>query len=100
MASIQERRNKEGKLISFSIRVHRGRDAEGKQLKPYTTTFEVPSSWTEKSARKKAEAFAANFEKECKSGLRSDSRQKFSEYCDYAIELKVERSEAQHSYKI
>lgn len=91
MASIQERRNKEGKLISFSIRVHRGRDAEGKQLKPYTTTFEVPSSWTEKSARKKAEAFAANFEKECKSGLRTDSRQKFSEYCDYAIQLKVER---------
>lgn len=91
MANIQERRNKEGKLISFSIRVHRGRDAEGRQLKPYTATFEVKSTWTEKSARKKAEAFAANFEKECKSGLRTDSRQKFSEYCDYAIEMKVER---------
>ena len=42
MANIQERRNKEGKLISFSIRVHRGRGADGKQLKPYTTTFDVP----------------------------------------------------------
>lgn len=91
MASIQERRNKEGKLISFSIRVHRGRDADGKQLKPFTDTFEVKPTWTEKSARKKAEAYAATFEKECKEGLRSDNRLKFSEYCDYAIALKVER---------
>ena len=91
MASIQARRNKEGKLISYSIRVFRGRDAEGKQLKPYTDTFVVSPTWTEKTARKKAEAYAATFEKECKSGLRSDSRLKFSEYCDYAIDLKVER---------
>ena len=34
MANIQERRNKDGKLISYSIRVHRGRGAAGKQLKP------------------------------------------------------------------
>ena len=33
MANIQERRNKDGKLISYSIRVHRGRGADGKQLK-------------------------------------------------------------------
>lgn len=91
MANIQERRNKEGKLISFSIRVHRGRDSEGRQLKPFTATFKVKPTWTEKSARKRAEAFASVFEKECKTGLRSDSRQSFSEYCDYAIDLKVER---------
>ena len=30
MANIQERRNKDGKLISYSIRVFRGRDADGK----------------------------------------------------------------------
>ena len=41
MASIQERRDKDGNLISFSIRVHRGRGLDGKQLKPYTATFEV-----------------------------------------------------------
>lgn len=28
MANIQERRNKVGKLISYSIRVHRGRGAD------------------------------------------------------------------------
>ena len=41
MANIQEHRDKSGKLISYSIRVHRGRGADGKQLKPWTMTFEV-----------------------------------------------------------
>ena len=91
MANIQERRNKDGKLISYSIRVHRGRGADGKQLKPWTATFEVSPTWTEKSAKKRAEAFAATFEKECREGITSDSRQKFAAYCDYVIELKASR---------
>ena len=73
MANIQERRNKDGKLISYSIRVHRGRGADGRQLKPWTATFDVSPTWTEKSARKKAEAFAATFEKECREGVTTDS---------------------------
>lgn len=90
MANIQERRNKDGKLVSFSIRVHRGRGADGKQLKPWTATFDVSPTWTEASARKKAAAFAATFEKECKEGVTSDSRQKFAAYCDYVITLKAQ----------
>ena len=96
MANIQERRDKSGKLISYSIRVHRGRGADGKQLKPWTATFDVQPTWTEKSARKKAEAFAATFEKECKSGTISDTRQRFDAYCDYVIALKESRG-AKHS---
>ena len=96
LANIQERRNKDGKLISYSVRVHRGRGPDGKQLKPYTATFEVSPTWTEKSARKKAEAFAATFEKECREGTISDSRLKFAEYCDYVIGLKEQRG-AKHS---
>ena len=91
MANIQERRDKSGRLISYSIRVHRGRGADGKQLKPWTATFEVSPTWTEKSARKKAEAFAATFEKECREGVTSDSRLKFEEYCNYVIGLKEQR---------
>ncbi|MBQ8332812.1 MAG: tyrosine-type recombinase/integrase [Clostridia bacterium] len=91
MANIQERRDKSGKLISYSIRVHRGRDANGNQLKPYTATFTVEPTWTEKSARKKAEAFAATFEKECRAGTVSDTRQTFGKYCAYCIDLKEER---------
>lgn len=96
MANIQERRNKDGKLVSFSIRVHRGRGTDGKQLKPYTATFDVQPTWTEASARKKAAAFAATFEKECKEGVTSDSRQKFAAYCDYVISLK-EQCGVKHS---
>lgn len=91
MANIQERRDKSGRLISYSIRVHRGRDAEGKQLKPYTTTFTVEPTWTEKSARKRAEAFAANFERDCREGTISDNRQTVQEYTNYCIDLKAER---------
>ena len=91
MANIQERRDKSGKLISYSVRVHRGRGPDGHQLKPWTATFEVSPTWPEKSARKKAEAFAATFEKECRMGLTSDSRQRFDQYCDYVIELKKSR---------
>lgn len=96
MANIQERRDKTGKLISYSIRVHRGRGADGKQLKPWTATFDVAPTWTEKSARKKAEAFAATFEKECREGTRTDNRQKFEPYCVYVIALKEQRG-AKHS---
>ena len=91
MANIQERRDKSGKLISYSIRVHRGCGADGKQLKPWTATFEVSPTWTEKSARKKAEAFAATFERDCKEGIKSDSRQRFDAYCNYVIDLKESR---------
>ena len=96
MANIQERRDKTGKLISYSVRVHRGRGPDGKQLKPWTATFDVSPTWTEKSTRKKAEAFAATFEKECREGITTDSRQKFGPYCEYVIKLKEERG-AKHS---
>jgi len=91
MANLQERRNKDGKLISYSIRVHRGRGADGRQLKPYTTTFDVLPTWSEKTARKKAEAFANVFEKECRDGIKADNRQRFDGYCDYVIALKEQR---------
>lgn len=96
MANLTERRDKSGRLISFSIRVHRGRGLDGKQLKPWTATFTVKQNWTEKSARKKAEAFAATFEKECRDGVTTDSRLRFSEYCNYCIDLKEQRG-AKHS---
>lgn len=97
MANIQERRSKDGKLISYSIRVHRGRGPDGKQLKPWTATFEVSPTWTEKSAKKKAEAFAATFEKECREGVTTDSRQKFGPYCEYVINLKEQLGTVKHS---
>lgn len=97
MANIQVRRDKDGKLVSFSIRVFRGRDKDGKQLKPWTETFDVEPTWTEKSARKKAEARAAVFEMECRSGLTSDTRLRFDEFTNYVLGLKEERGLIKHS---
>ncbi|HIT29576.1 MAG TPA: helix-turn-helix transcriptional regulator, partial [Candidatus Scatomorpha stercoravium] len=96
MANLTPRYNKDGRLISYSIRVHRGRGADGKQLKPWTATFDVAPTWSAKTARKKAEAFAATFEKQCREGLTSDGRKKFAEYCDYVLALKEQRG-AKHS---
>ena len=53
MANIQPRRNKDGKIISYSIRAYKGRDINGKQLKPYTMTFKPNPKWSER--KKQAE---------------------------------------------
>lgn len=46
-----------------------------------------------KKRKKKAEAFAATFEKECREGITSDSRQKFQDYAEYVLELKERRGD-------
>ncbi len=94
MANLQPRRDKTGKLVSYSIRVFRGRGADGRQLKPWTATFDVAPTWSEKTARKKAEAFAATFEKQCREGLSSDTRQTFEQYAEYVLVLKEQRGDA------
>ena len=97
MANIQERRDKDGKLVSYSIRVFRGRDADGKQLKPWTATFEVKPTWKEDAARKKAEAFARDFERDCRNGVTTDTRLRFDEYALYVIGLKEKNNKIKHS---
>ena len=57
MANIQERRDKSGKLISYSVRVHRGRGPDGKQLKPWTATFEVSPHLDGEERTKKGRGF-------------------------------------------
>lgn len=89
MANLRPCRNKEGKLISYRIRIYRGRDAMGKQLKAFTTTFQVKPTWSEKSALKKAEAYAAVLEEQVKRGMISDDRRRFDEYCAYVLEQKA-----------
>lgn len=96
MANIQERRNKEGKLISYSIRVHRGRNSEGKQLKPFSITFDIPEGWKEERAFKEANKQAILFEKQCREGTAPDSKQTFEVYANYVLELK-ERTGIKHS---
>lgn len=96
MASIQARRNKEGTLISYSIRVYKGRDPEtGKQLKPYATTWRPPQGWGEKRAEREARRQAVLFEKQCRDGFCPEEKQTFAAYAEYFLRLK-ERTGTKH----
>jgi len=88
MANIQAKYNKDGKLISYRIRVFRGRDESGKQLKPYVTTFKIEPTWSAATAEKKARNFAANYERDCKEGKVTDNRQTFRSYAEYVLNEK------------
>ena len=71
MATITPRKNKDGALISYAIRAYVGRNADGKQLFE-NTTFSVDPKWKEATARKKAEAYAATFERDIRNGVLSN----------------------------
>lgn len=89
MANLQARKNKAGEIVSYSIRVYKGRDPEsGRQLRPYTSTWRVPEGWNEKRARREAERQAVIFEKECRDGAAADGRQTFAAYAEYVLALK------------
>lgn len=93
MANIREYYDKSGKLVSFYIKVYRGRDSSGKQLKPYTTTFKVDPDLTYKRAKKEAEKFALIFEEQCRQGKISTSAISLFDYMNYTIELKYKRNQ-------
>ena len=89
---IQERKNKEGKITSYRIRVFDHRDAQtGKQV---FRTLSVKYDDTKSAAwnKKNAEKQAIIFEKGISEQTTSDSRVTFDEYCDYAIRIKEQSS--------
>ena len=89
MASTRPIKDKNGVVSSYQIRVYRGRDVNGKQLKPYQTTWRVPEGMKNpRTIEKELKKFAAIFENECKAGLVSSDKKSFAEYADYFIKLK------------
>ena len=96
MAYIQSRKNKDGKIISWSVRVQRGYDKDGRQLKPYTATFKSDPDKTDKQNERALNKFAVEFEEKCRNGLVCDERQSFAKYAEYVIALK-ERSGLKHN---
>lgn len=95
MAYIQPRKDKNGNVISYSIRVFKGYAPDGEQLKPYTATFKPDKNKTARQNEKALNKFVVEFEEKCKSGLACDNRQTFAEYAEYVLALK-ERSGAKH----
>jgi len=89
MANIRPIKDKNGVVNSYQIRVYRGRDVDGKQLKPYSTVWKVPAGMkTARTIEKEVNKFAAIFENECKAGMVSSDKKTFAEYAAYVIELK------------
>lgn len=88
MASKTPMRNKNGELYAYQIRVYRGRDIEGKQLKPYSMVWHVPEGWRSSSVKKELNRVATEFEMNCKMGKISSDKKTFAEYAKYVMELK------------
>jgi len=69
MASFTPRKNKQGKIISYQIKVSRGRDTlTGKQLTPYTMTFTPPEGWSKKAVERELFRVMGEFEAACNRG--------------------------------
>lgn len=69
MASYSPRKDKSGQIISYQIKVSRGRDRiTGKQLTPFTTTYTPPSGWSKKAIERELLKAMGEFEAACKRG--------------------------------
>lgn len=69
MASFTARKNKVGKVVSYQIKVSRGRDRlTGKQLTPYTTTYTPPEGWSKKAVERDLIRCMGEFEAACNRG--------------------------------
>ena len=86
--NIQERKNKDGKITSYRIRVFDHRDAQsGKQVfKTMSVKYDDTKSaaWNKKNAEKQA----VIFEKGVEEQTVTDSRVTFDVYADYVIKIK------------
>ena len=85
--NIQERRNKDGKITSYRVRVFDHRDVNGKQVFK-TLSVKYDSSKSENWNRKNAEKQGFIFEKGVEEQTVSDARITFDDYANYFIELK------------
>lgn len=88
MANITPRKNKDGEIISYQIRVFRGRDADGKRLKDYMMTWKPSPGMTKRQIEKELAKQATLFEENCRMGNVSTEKPTFSEYARYVVDLK------------
>lgn len=96
MPNIIPRKNKNGEITSYTIRVYHGYDSNGKRLKPYSMSWKPAPSMTTKQIEKEVQRQALLFEEQCKLGYAPDSRQTFARYAEYVLNSK-EDSGTKHS---
>ena len=69
MANITPRKNKDGVITSYTIRVYHGYDGAGKRLKPYTMSYKPAPGMTARQIEKELNRQAVQFEEQCKNGM-------------------------------
>lgn len=97
MASITKNYNKNGDLISVKVRVYKGRDENGKELKPFIKSFKIPKGLSKRETEKYIRTVADTYEDECKDGFHKNDNMTFAKYAKYVLELKKERKKAKTS---
>lgn len=88
MASIKRYKNKKGEVVSIQIRVYRGTDENGKELKPYQKSVRVPKGFSERQICKLEQTEAVLFERDCKQGLSTDNGILFRDFAKQVMEIK------------
>lgn len=106
MAGISKRMDKQGNIISYRIRVSRGRKIDGTMRKPFEMSWpdtkkgeSIPSGWSQARIEKKVKEIAILFEEKCKKGNVIAEKWRFQEYADYVIDLKCESGNIKKSTK-
>lgn len=89
MPNITPRVNKNGEIISYRIRVFKGYDGAGKQLKPYEMTWKPEPGMTEKRIEKEVQRIATLFEEQCRNGqIGTNKNMKLAEFCPMYLDIK------------
>lgn len=95
MANITPRKNKNGEITSYTIRVYHGYDSEGNRLKPYTMSYKPAPGMTAKQIERELNKTVVMFEEQCRLGYAPDNKQTFAQYAEYVLSRK-EESETKH----
>ena len=90
MPNITPRKNKNGEITSYTIRVYHGYDGAGNRLKPYTMSWKPAPNMTQKQIEKELNRQAVQFEEQCRNGYALDNKQTFAEYAEYVLKCKEE----------
>lgn len=86
MAAITPRKNKNGNITSYTIRVYRGYDSSGNRLKPFTTSYKPEKGMTAKQIEKELNRYVVKFEEQCKSGKAAHSSMRLADFYPQYLE--------------
>ena len=97
MANIEKRVGKDG-AVSYRITICAGYDTFGRQIR-HRKTFNPGPNMTAKQAEKAAQKEAYRMEEELKQGYAVDDHQKFQDYAQYVLDLKLHNGMKRTTYE-